>query len=108
VRDELLVLVRREGRPHRLDEQRVEVARGEVVVRDGVEVAELRRDELRVPLGLEVVVGEPAVGRELLLVRPPRPRRRTSAGCRGRPAVRVPVAVQNSDHFTSDVIAHGK
>jgi hypothetical protein len=36
------VLVRRERRLHRLDEQPVEVGGGEVVVRDGVEVAELR------------------------------------------------------------------
>src|SRR3954452_9476902 len=67
-RDEVIVLVGRVRRTARVDEQRVEVAGGEPVDDDLVDVRELRGAELVVAVAVEVVVGQPAVGVELLLV----------------------------------------
>lgn len=63
--DELLVLVRREGRLHGLDQQPVEIRRVEVVDRQLVQTGKLGLDELRIALGLEVLVGKAPVSRDL-------------------------------------------
>src|SRR3954453_3113197 len=68
MREEALVLVGRIGRADGLDEQRVELVGGDPVVGELGEVGEPRRAEVVVALGLEVLVGQPAVGRELVLV----------------------------------------
>ena len=58
-------------RAHRVDEQPVEVRAGDPVQYDAIEMAEAGSAELLVALGLEVAVGEPAVGRELVVIRRP-------------------------------------
>ena len=68
VREELLLLVRRVGRSHGLDQQRVELGGGDPVEHQLVDVRQRGRAELRVPLDLEVLVGQPAVLGQLLLV----------------------------------------
>src|SRR4051812_20929991 len=68
VGDELLVLVPWEGAAHGLHQQRVERGRLDVLDDRGVEVGEVLGAELLVGLDLEVVVGEPAVLGQLLLV----------------------------------------
>ena len=69
MRDEVLVLVLGERRAHGRDEHLVERGRREPLVRDLVEVLQVRVAELLVLVDLEVRVGELAVLRELLLVR---------------------------------------
>src|SRR5947208_6600274 len=66
--EEALVLVRRVGRLHGLDEQPVELGRSDEVVDELVEVRQVGRAELAIAVGLEVLVGELAVLGELVLV----------------------------------------
>src|SRR6266511_5753835 len=68
-RDHRLVLVLRERRRHRVDEQAVELRRREVLDRDRVEIRELRGAELLVLRNLEERIRELAVLLELLRVR---------------------------------------
>ena len=68
VRHELLVLVRRELRRDGVDEQRVELGALEVGERDLVDVGEPAGAEVLVAVGLEVGVGQGAVGSQLLVV----------------------------------------
>ena len=67
--DEVVVLVRREGRGDRVDEQAVEVGAGDPLVQRLVEVPERGRAELVVGVDLEVGVGELPVLGQLVLVR---------------------------------------
>src|SRR4051794_4510490 len=65
---EALVLVRRVGGAHRLQQQPVEVGGRDPVEHELVDVREAVVDEVAVAVDLEVVVGQLAVARELLLV----------------------------------------
>ena len=68
MRDEALVLVRRERRPHRVDEQLVELRALDELDSRLLELRQGVGSKLPIRLGLEVVVGERAVAVELLLV----------------------------------------
>ena len=68
MRDEVVVLVRGERGPHRVDEEPVEVGTADPVEHDLVQMGEPAGAEVRVGLDLEVVVGQAAVGLELLPV----------------------------------------
>src|SRR3954452_12038723 len=69
VSDEALVLVLGVQRADRVDEQGVELLRGDPVEDKLVDVGEAAGAEVAVAVGVEVLVGQPAVGGELLLVR---------------------------------------
>src|SRR6476620_12348292 len=68
VPDEALVLVRRVGAAHGLEQQAVELGRGDPLEHELVDVAQPAVDEVEIAVDLEVLVGQLAVAGELLLV----------------------------------------
>ena len=110
VGEELLVLVRRVGGLHGVDEQLVEVRAGDPVVHLLVEVRQVLRAPVAVALGVEVLVGKRQVRLELGVVveRVVVGDREVPVGVQVDPGTAARSRAQNADQRTSAVIAHGK